>query len=434
MGNGWGSNGLSNSGPRNKFLAHTVAVAAFSYLTSGVYLSGLAISVGAGDVLVGYLSIILNICGVITLAFSSLLERFRSRKRLALCLTGLSRAATILIVVVPAWAPRDLRLPLLMVTVVLAFTLQSQTTAIINQWTLCFVNPEKGGRYISLRQTLNMGVTVAFSLAGGWYMDFVEGRYEGFVAVFAVAAVFGTVEVLLLGKIPDSMVEREEAKYGTLRELLGVPLKDNGFRRFVINVFAFYLLLTLADSFTIVYMMKYLALPYQTVTALQLIMALPQVVLLGLWGRVSDRLGHATALKASVALFAGEMLLLCFTSPKTWFVCIPVGFFIAAVANAGFSVAVFNRRYELMPKEHRITYDNVYAAAVGCGSMLGPMLGGWLKDALGRTPALWHGMVFGDIRLLYLVSAVGIILMQVVFGREKRLRGNMERRENEGDT
>lgn len=33
-----------------------------------------------------------------------------------------------------------------------------------------------------------------------------------------------------------------------------------------------------------VYMMKYLELPYQTVTALYMIISLPQVVWLGAWG------------------------------------------------------------------------------------------------------------------------------------------------------
>ena len=57
-----------------------------------------------------------------------------------------------------------------------------------------------------------------------------------------------------------------------------------------------------------VYMMKYLALPYKTVTAMYMIISLPQIVLLGLWGRISDKRGHEFVLKTSIWLFAGETL------------------------------------------------------------------------------------------------------------------------------
>lgn len=40
-----------------------------------------------------------------------------------------------------------------------------------------------------------------------------------------------------------------------------------------------------------------------------------------------------------------------FAGPGTWQVFIPAAFLVSSAANAGFAVAVFNRRYELMPQE-----------------------------------------------------------------------------------
>ncbi|MFQ7551750.1 MAG: hypothetical protein ACLRMZ_17305 [Blautia marasmi] len=88
---------------------------------------------------------------------------------------------------------------------------------------------------------------------------------------------------------------------------------------FVIYILAFYLLLNISDSFTMVYMIKYLALPYKTVTGMYMIISLPQIVLLGFWGRISDKRGHAFVLKTSVWLFAGETLFMSFAAPKTGF-------------------------------------------------------------------------------------------------------------------
>ncbi|MCA5960382.1 hypothetical protein LC724_07960 [Blautia sp. RD014234] len=56
---------ILDTGPRMLLFVQTAFGTAFSYLTSGVFLSGLALLMGAGDVLVSYLSVIVNICGVL---------------------------------------------------------------------------------------------------------------------------------------------------------------------------------------------------------------------------------------------------------------------------------------------------------------------------------------------------------------------------------
>ena len=136
-----GKCGAQRAGAKQRgcFLAQAVFGTAFAYLTSGVCLSGLAIWMGAGDVLVSYLSVILNLCGVLTLAFAAFLERFRSRKRLAIGLTVLSRLATLGIAAIPVLAPRQLWMAVFVPAVLLAFTLQAQTTVVLNQWMLTFV-------------------------------------------------------------------------------------------------------------------------------------------------------------------------------------------------------------------------------------------------------------------------------------------------------
>ena len=151
---------LLSSKPLLRFFQQAGFGTAFANLTSGVYLSGLALLMGAGDTLVSYLSIILNICGVLIFFFSGALERFHSRKKLTVTLTVLSRLATLLIVAIPVLATQEARLWLFVPTVVVAFTLQAQTTVVLNQWMLLFVDEKRSGRYISLRQTMVLVVTV----------------------------------------------------------------------------------------------------------------------------------------------------------------------------------------------------------------------------------------------------------------------------------
>lgn len=212
---------------------------------------------------------------------------------------------------IPALVPAGMRLAVFVPMVVTAFTLQAQTTVVLNQRMMEFIDERRSGRYISLRQTLTLIVTVILSVAGGYWMDLMEGRYEGFIFLFAAAALMGAVEIILLIRTPDSKAYHSSVEKCSLRELMKVPLKN-----------------------------------------------------------------------------------CCFT---------------------GFVIAVFNRRYELMPEENRIVYDNFYTAAIGLGFILGPMIGGLIKSGLEKVPAVTEGLAFGNIRLLYIVSTAGILLLQIIY-------------------
>ena len=415
MSSGPAGPGLPGRSGRTCFFIQAGFGTAFTYLTSGVFLSGLAILMGAGDILVSYLSVIVNICGVLILAFPAFLERFTSRKKLTIALTILSRLATLFIVTIPVLFPAGIRLYVFVPTVVAAFALQAQTTVVLNQWMLGFIEEKKSGRYISLRQTLTLTVTVVLSLAGGRFMDLMEGKYAGFALLFAAAALMGILEVILLAATPDGEPYQSSGSSCRFLDIARLPLKNRCFTGFVAYIFIFYLLLTISDSYTMVFMMKYLALPYQIVTGLYMMISLPQIILLSFWGRLSDRYGHEFTLKMSIWFFAGETLFLSFASAQNWFIFIPAAFLISSAANAGFVISVFNRRYELMPEDNRIVYDTFYTAAIGLGSILGPLTGGAVKGMVDARTAAAGAAGFTGIRILYLISTAGILLLQFIY-------------------
>lgn len=409
--------GASGIKPRICFLVQAVFGTSFTYLTGGVFLSGLALLMGAGDVLVSYLAVTANLCGVLILFLAPFLNRFQSRKKLAVAFTILSRTATIFIAVIPALFPKDRQLVFFIPAVIAAYTLQAQTTVVLNQWMMGFMEEDNSGRYISMRQTLTLTVTVILSLAGGRWMDSMHGKYIGFAVLFTAAALMGVFEILLLLRTPNGARCQSTGQKCGFTDMIKLPLKNKCFTGFVIYILAFYLILNISDSFTTVYMLKYLALPYRTVTAMSLILSLPQVVLLSIWGKISDRMGHEFVLRTSIWLFAGETLFLSLVSSKTWYIFLPSAFLISSAANAGFVISVFNRRYELMPKQNRIIYDNFYTAGIGLGFLLGPMIGGLLKNQFESSKLLSDAVPFAGIRLLYIVSAIGILLLQFLYHR-----------------
>lgn len=388
---------------------------AFTFLTGGVFLSGFAMYMGASDLLVSYISMITNICGVSILLFSGIIGRFQSFKKIAVSLTAISKLTTLLIVLIPLFIPKSIQITVFVPLMLIAFTLQAQTTVVLNNWLVTFVDEKQSGKYIAKRQTFVLATTVLLSVVGGRILDAVSGAYIGFTILFAVAFGMSILELLVLLRIPDAVQQKTKGEKNSFVDMFRIPIKCRPFLIFVVYIFLFYLMLSIADSFTVVYMMRYLGLSYTATTLMQMLISLPQLFLLSTWGKISDKLGHSFALKLSIWFFIGETLFMALSNAQNLYFLIPTAFLFAAVANSGFVVSVFNRRYELMPQEGRILYDNFYSAVVGLAFISGPVIGGAIKQGLESIESLENIVQFGNIRLLYVTSTVCIVLLQLIF-------------------
>lgn len=402
----------------NAFHVQIVFGTAFTFLTGGVFLSGFAMYMGASDLLVSYISMITNICGVSILFFSGLIQRFRSFKKITIVLTIFSKMATLFIVLIPLFISKNAQISVFVPLMLVAFTLQAQTTVVLNNWLATFVNEKQSGKYIARRQTFVLLVTVLLSVVGGRVLDAVSGAYIGFGILFAVAFVMSVMELLVLVRMPNSIQQKAACEKNKFLDMLRMPFRCHPFLLFVVYIFLFYLALSIADSFTVVYMMRYLGLSYTATTLMQMLISLPQLFLLTMWGKISDKKGHKFALKLSIWFFVGETFCMALSNGQNLFVLIPIAFLFAAVANSGFVISVFNRRYELMPQKGRILYDNFYSAAVGFAFILGPVIGGAIKQGLESIDSLKNIIKFESIRILYIVSTIFIVLLQLFFRKK----------------
>jgi MFS family permease len=401
---------------KNKFQIQIAFATAFSVLTGGVFLTGLASMMGAGDTLLSYMMVLMNACGAAIIFFAPFMERFKSRKKVTLFLTALSKTVTVLIVLIPITVPQQMQVFVFVPLIVIAFSLQAQTLVSLNNWLIHFVEEETRGRYIALRMTVQFIVSVALAIIGGRFVDAMKAQgylYIAFAILFGIAFILALFEIITLLKIDDVQVSQDVTKKYTVKDLFTIPLQNKAFRDFVIYMSLFYFLVYISASFNIVYMLKYLGLSYTEITLIeQLCMSLPMIFLFFLWGKLSDKKGHAFTLYACLWFFAFEALFKMLPSQENARILLPISFFFGAIANAGFNVSIFNRRYELIPNEGRIIHDNFFSAAIGITLLLGPIAGGKLKDLI-EMSGIVAGIPFGEFRALYGVSVVGIILLQL---------------------
>lgn len=408
----------TNKLSKNKFQVQMSFTTAFRVLTSGVFLSGLATMMGAGDVMVGYISIIMNICGALIIFFAPFMERFKSRKKVTIVLTALSKSATVLIVLVPYIVPKGSELYFFVALIVIAFSLQAQTQVSLNNWLIHFVEEEKRGRYISIRMMVELVITILLSIAAGNLIDRVGGRHIAFVMIFGIAFIMAILEIITLLKIDDVRVSQDARTRYALKDLFLVPWRNKEYRDFVVYITLFYFLLYTADSFTSVYLLKYLELNYTEITLTQqMFQSMPQLFLLFAWGRLSDKKGHKFVLNKCLWFFAFEVLFVMLSAKETALYFLPIAFTFGALGNSGFNISLFNRRYELIPDEGRIVYDNFFSAAVGVALLLGPITGEALKNGIARS-GIASGVQFGELRALYAISFIGLIVLQLFSTRK----------------
>ena len=145
----------------------------------------------------------------------------------------------------------------------------------------------------------------------------------------------------------------------------------------------------------------------------QLIMNFPQLILLSMWGKFSDKYGHKQMLFLSITFFIGETLFLGFSTQKMFYVFVPIAFIFAACGNSGFQISLFNRRYEIIPNQARVIYDCFFYATIAIAFLLGPFVGGVIKSAIERYE-IFHNYL-NEMQILYFISALAILLLQLNF-------------------
>ena len=93
---------------------------------------------------------------------------------------------------------------------------------------------------------------------------------------------------------------------------------------------------------------------------------------------------------------------------------------LSAVGQTGFSVALFNKRYELIPEKGKVLYEMLFSATIGITVLISPFLGGMLRNLFLKTPVA--KIEFGNIRAVYLISALLMGVLEVGYAYYLRTR------------
>ncbi len=367
-------------------LYDALASEAMATLTTGVFLAGFAVELGAPNLAIGVLAAVPFFVQLLQIPAVLLVERLRARRDICLWAAGIGRCFLL-----GAAAAPLLGAPASIMVLIGSLAIYQGMAAIAgcawNSWMRDLVPPAQHGRFFAQRAAATTAVAITLALLGGLILDAWKTHIGqpafGYSFLFALGALFGFLGVYLLRRTPDCpMAPTEKAAHPVV--LLSAPLRDLNFRRLIIFLSSWNFAVNLAAPFFAVYMLKTLGYSMTTILALTIVSQLSNMAALPLWGALIDRFSNKAVLGLAAPLFLACTLAWTFTG-LPWLQSF-VLYVLAAIhvlmgiSTAGVGLASGNVAMKLSPANQATAYLAANSVITSTFAAMAPIVGGLGAD------------------------------------------------------
>lgn len=368
---------------------------AMGSLTTGVILVGLALELGASNLMIGVLAAVPFLSQFAQIPAVSLIERIGRRRPISAGFALASRIALLTVAVTP-FLERNVAIGVLIAAIFLHASLGAVAGCSWNSWMRDLVPENIFGRFFSRRLYYASALGIVLSLAAGVAID-VAADIPGwsgpvYTGLFILGSVIGLFGVYLITRIPDVPLVRELQGHHILRRL-ATPFADHNFRRLLAFIASWNLAINLAAPFFTVYMLSRLGMAMSLVVILTTISQIMNLAVLQIWGALSDRFSNKSVLAVAAPLFVVSILGWTFTSfPGPYAVTIPLLILLhitMGLATAGTTLATGNIALKLSPPGKATAYLATHGVIAASAAAIGPIVGGALADILAAYELSW---------------------------------------------
>ncbi|CAN5656580.1 MFS transporter [soil metagenome] len=340
--------------------------------TSGSVLIGYMLHVGASTAeiaLVGSVPLLAQVASPGAAWLAAVLGR---RKPLIVALALVSRVTWLLAAALPALPiSPDFRSTFLVALVLLSSVFLAGNGTLWAAWMGDVVPSKQRGRYFGLRTGLTGLVGMVASLGAGAWLDRVAAPIS-FQVVLLVAVATALVGIWIYTLQYDPPTVRQKVRW---RDVFVVPLRDPGFRKFLLFAMYWTFVVFLAAPFVFPYFLDQLGLTFTQVAIWTTIAATSALVTSLLWGRLADRVGNKAVL--AIGTFIAGIAL-----PGNWIMAGVTGNVAFIWASAVFDAlawgaigpAIFNLALVAAPQANRVVFIAMYSFATGIAGFVGGVL------------------------------------------------------------
>ncbi len=385
--------------------------------TSGMYLTGLALALGANESQYGKLAGAIFVGGSMQLLVVPLLHRLGSRRRFCLMGLGMTRLLRISLAAAPllaVWGMSAANVIWVMFVLLMLSAITGTAAESARQsWITDLVPKGRLGRFIGWRSSIMRAAGILAVLGYSQFIEFWRHTSQNLVMGFQILIVFGTalgvVGLVCIGKAPEPPMS-ERLSPAIQRLAMTLPFRDRRFRRFMIFFCPWTFSLAIAGMFFHLYMLEYLQLRYRPmgyalVAATDIVSMLLGVASAPIWGRLADRWGtRRMLLRAGVVVGFFPLLWIPITPGLWWLVFVVI---LLRVFGSACEIGPMTMAMQMAPARRRSIYLGVYRS-LGCLMMaIAPMVGGAIAHAAG--PSVWTlgSFTVTGLHLLFVIAALG---------------------------
>ena len=357
-------------------------------LTSGVFLVGFALALGASNTTIGLLAGLPFLVNLVQLPTVYLVERVGIRKAVVVISNIIGRTALLAVAAVPFLPTPAAALGGLIACFFVHVVCNGIAGSAWNSWMRDLVPEERLGTFFGGRLFYMTALSAALGLGGGlaidgwqiWEPAHPVGIYSIFVAVGAVAGLIG---LHYLSITPEPRMEAAQSRV-RLGELLSRPFKDHNFRRLVIFLGSWNFAANLAAPFFTVYMLTRLDLGMSFVVIMTVLTQAANLVVVRMFGRLADRFSNKSILAVCGPIFILGIFAWTFTTlPEKYAGTIPLLVAIHLLlgfSTAGVTLASSNITLKLAPKGNATSYMAAISLVTSLAAGVAPIIGGHFAD------------------------------------------------------
>lgn len=366
-------------------------------LTTGAFLTALALQLGASNFQIGILAALPTCTNIFQLFSIWLVHRYRNRRAITVICACMARIPLVLIGLLPWILPAGANLSMLMTLLGCYYFFASIAGASWNSWMKDLVPGQILGTYFSRRTRLAQLLNVTLSVSAALLVDYLKSHYPGnditiYTSMFLLAGIAGLLGAYALSKVAEPLMDTADTQ--SLFHQMRQPLQDRNYRHMLVFNASWVFALNLATPFFMVYMMKTLNLPISTIILLGILAQLSSICFVSIWGRYIDKFSNKNVIRICAPIYIACLLAWAFTTlyPSrsfaiTLLVLINIG---SGIATAGITLALNNIGIKLAPHGKAMTYLTAKNMLNAFTSALAPLLGGWMADYFMGRQLMWN--------------------------------------------
>lgn len=388
-------------------------------LTTGAFLTGFALWLGAGDVEVSLLSAIPTFAGLVQFVSSYFGDRLPARKPFCAWFLMVGRGLWVPILLLPyLLGPSRSLYPFLILYLFSYVALNIPMPAYMS-WMSDLVPADHRGRYFGRRNMIAGVAGMLVGLPAAWFLDYTTRKTHqealGFAVLFGTAVAGAIAALVCILRQPEPPGRDTGGSRDGLHGTEGIlayyraPFADRNFRRLIVFNVMLGLGQFLAAPFFTVYALQSLQLNYVTLQLLSVLTSITGLGSMPVWGYLADRFGNKPLL--GIGVFGTVLLPLYWIfatpdNPGVMMVLLVINHLSGGASWAGVGLMQFNLLIRMSPAEKTAVYVATMSAVTGLTGGLAPLAGGVLMNALVHWRGTLLGIEWTNFHITFLAASV----------------------------